>query len=81
MFLKVILKSLFVMILVSIRMRTKCLTFANVSIESVGVKRFFSCEQARNYEHPTYSRGLCSFPPPLDVSILPLIDKEPHRWM
>ena len=62
----------------------KVLTFENISFESVGVfERCFEngCEQASHYEHPTYSKGLCSFPPPLDVVILPLIDKNPHRWM
>ena len=39
----------FVMALVSIRTRTKCLSFENISNESVGVKMFCG-EQASNYE-------------------------------
>ena len=61
----------------------KVLTFENISFESVGVfGRCFEdgCEQATMNILPT-QKGLSSFPPPLDVVILPLIDKNPYHWM
>ena len=52
----------------------KVLSFENVSNESVGVKMFFVVSKRVTKSEPTYSKGLrCSFPPPLDVAILPLI--------
>ena len=42
--------------------------------ESVGVRNVFVVSQRVTESETTYSKGLrCSFPPPLDVAILPLI--------
>ena len=48
--------------------------------ESVSVENGFS-SRVRNYERPTYSKGICFLPPPLDVTILPLIGRNTHHWM
>ena len=52
----------------------KVFSFENISNESVGVKMFFLVVSKRaTRSESTYSKDLkCSFPPPLDVVILPL---------
>ena len=60
----------------------KVLTFENISWKSVSVFEIcFEMLWASNYEHSTYSKSLIYFPPPLDISTLPLIDKKPYHWM
>ena len=38
------------------------------------------CEQAITSGLPT-QKNLCSFPPPLDSAILPLVGKQIYHWM
>ena len=76
-----------------VRTYTKCWTFENILCFEKYV--FFKClvfvlkmskdvcfenEQATK-NISTYSKSLCSSPPPLDVFILPLIGKKLYLWM
>ena len=40
----------------------------------------FVCEQEITSNLPT-QESLCSFPPPLDSAILPLVSRNPRHWM
>ena len=61
----------------------KVLTFENISWKSVGVFEIcfemFVSKQLRAFY--LLKKSVCSFPPPLDSVILPLISKKPYYWM
>ena len=60
----------------------KVLTFENILWKVlVCFKDVLKFLWASNYEHSTYSKSLCFFPPPLDNVILPLVSKKPYHWM
>ena len=52
-------------------------------MESVGAfeKVFVFEDEQATKNVSTYSKSLCSFPPPLDVVIFPLIGKKFYLWM
>ena len=68
-----ILKNVFVMVLVSIRTRTKC-CILEMFQRGVGVQNVFVVSKRETRSESTYSKGLkCAFPLPLDVAILLLV--------
>ena len=72
------------MILVSIRMHTKCFDFWKYFIWKCWCvwKIFWEmvCEQATTNVLPT-QKVFFSFPPPLDNVILLFVSKKPYHWM
>ena len=61
-------------------MHTKCLLL-KIFQKSVCEKDICFCEQAINSILPLLKSLSPYFPPPLDSAILPLVSREPYRWM
>ena len=66
------------MIILSLRMYTKCLF--EKCFESVRCGNGFVCEKAITINLLT-QKSLCSFPLPLDSSFLSLVSKKLYHWM